>query len=398
MSSSRKPLKSSPFVVHGVVRRPSLAGAAGPPVSGVKVQVYQQDIAKATLLKEATTDADGVYSATFTVEQPGPQGLGLPGPDTVSRLLPGVSNAPQPSPETGVNIWVGVPAGDGKTYLVQSQTYFNAAHDLQVDLVLPYVGSEIERHSQLILPRLRGIALEALTPAQLDFLSRDAVVGSEMIRSLFAAATLAKTTNHPELLPAFYGLVRTRNERTLPEILALGASVWRTSLASAFQRNALPQALKSQADGWIDALTEYQAQQALTPSPAKGGGPTQASLGDLIASLPDKLAIDPSLHLAIAKVWMADASRGDTFWNKVTATGISAAQTAALKTTVALNDLAQGNLKLVQALQASTPAEPDGGLRHFAALAPNDWIQIAATGAAETDSLAAIESRARVDW
>src|SRR5262249_4459346 len=141
---------------------------------------------------------------------------------------------------SGPDLWAGVPRKGGG-FLVKSDTTFNAGAETEIDLVLPAgaavssEGSELERVSQLVLPRLNALALDALPVGQARFLSKDTALPLAPIRALILAAKLAKQaepTASPEttggasssaspddLLIPLYGLVRTRREQTLADIL-----------------------------------------------------------------------------------------------------------------------------------------------------------------------------------
>jgi hypothetical protein len=115
-------------------------------------------------------------------------------------------------------------------------------------------------------------------------------------------------------------------------------------------------------------------------------------LGSLLDTLPASNAIgDSRQRTAVANLWVSSTRRDDEFWSKVAAIGLTKSQVSALKTTIALNDLAGGNMKLIKALQARTPGNPDGTLSYLTTLNRSQWIEISAQAAEDGDSLAKIE-------
>jgi hypothetical protein len=101
-------------------------------------------------------------------------------------------------------------------------------------------------------------------------------------------------------------------------------------------------------------------------------------LSDLLDTIPTALAVTRSQRKALVSSERALPGFGNEFWEAAEASTLTKPQVGALRTTVALARLADGDLDLVRALQQRLPVEPDGGLTHLATLTPNEWISIAA--------------------
>src|SRR5262245_35084177 len=94
------------FVVTGTVLRRSQAAPAGAPAAGVTVQVFDQDVADATLLGKATTGADGKYRITFTASQ-FLAGDGGKAPAVQSPALQALIAASTTVVKSGPDLWAG---------------------------------------------------------------------------------------------------------------------------------------------------------------------------------------------------------------------------------------------------------------------------------------------------
>ena len=103
-----------------------------------------------------------------------------------------------------------------------------------------------------------------------------------------------------------------------------------------------------------------------------------AGLSDLLDTMPPVLALTPSQREKLAGRKGALPGFGNEFWEAAEATALTKPQVAALRSTVALARIADGDLNLVRAVQQRLPAEPDGSLAHLATLTSNDWISISA--------------------
>jgi hypothetical protein len=390
------------FVVTGSVLRRSRANPAGAPAEGVTVQLFDQDVAEATPLGEAKTGADGRYRISFTESQflAGDGGTAATVRSAaLQALITAAAKQIKPT-KNAPDLWAGVPRNGGG-FLVKSDIIFNAGTKTEIDLILPAEtaistqGSELEQVSVLVLPRLRGLTLDGLTEDQANFLSKDTEMPLAPIRALILAAKLAnqtapptseKTTKGPlssaasdDLLIPLYGLLRTRAEQTLADILGVGPDIWRKALLAAFDKTILPKSLASSLDSWIGKLSDLRITRALEPAAAQG---LAATLGDLLDALPTSAAIgEASKRTAVAQLWTTSGAKDDAFWTKISAVGLSDLQVGALKTTMALNDLAGGNVALARALRDKLPTDDGAGatLAPLAELRPDEWIDLAYT-------------------
>lgn len=253
------------FMVQGTVRRESVGNTPGKPWSGVAVHAFDQDISDSVLLGTAVTDTAGEYRITFSKETftDGDQGGAVLQRD--DRLLNGFVDSPRTLPATlpAPDLWVGVPDDDGG-FRVRSDVIFNAGQSTTIDLVFndaTIIRSELDILVGNVAPRLEGVALESLTPEQVDFLSRDTELPKEQIEALVLAAQFAVQAESilrrrvaPEMLTPFYGLIRVGASRSLDALLALGIVAWQPGLESAVSQGIISLETPRRIDDWCRVL------------------------------------------------------------------------------------------------------------------------------------------------
>lgn len=118
----------------------------------------------------------------------------------------------------------------------------------------------------------------------------------------------------------------------------------------------------------------------------------RVAVSELLDTLPAAVALTPGQREAVESTGRAAAASGDDEW-PVEALGLPEPQADALRSTLALARFADGDLRLVRALQGRMPARPDGSVAFLAALTRNDWITVAAQAMPEA-SLSEIERSA----
>ena len=174
------------------MRRPSVDGEAGAPVPGVLVQAFDQELAEARPLGEATTDQAGWYRIPFS--DPGPVVIATP-IDRPDRPRP-LRGEPPPDVlgRAGPDLWVAVPGAD-QPFLTRSDVVFDAGPLTTIDLELaavPPPGAELDRLNVVVVPRLRGLPLAQLTDEQANFLGSDARMRRDQLDAAIAAARIAQ--------------------------------------------------------------------------------------------------------------------------------------------------------------------------------------------------------------
>jgi hypothetical protein len=118
------------------------------------------------------------------------------------------------------------------------------------------------------------------------------------------------------------------------------------------------------------------------------------NLDHLLATMPPNLALDSDERETVARISVDAPNRGPAFWKAVEEIALSAPKMTALRTTLALANLASDNTALVRVLQSRLPAEADGDLAPLATLSRSDWIAVVAE-AHPDESLPAIARRAQ---
>jgi len=286
---------------------------------------------------------------------------------------------------------------DGEV-LGEAGAFVRAGEAATVDVVLVSpASSEWERLSERIMPLLEqegdgtgGIHPWQLEPGDADRLAAASGLENEPVRLWVAAARAAHDERAVGLEPVvLYGLLRQGEPGQLDALLTRPTDELRAALDGAVAQGHIPALSPEKAAQTRDALYRRQLEEILRPR----GETETAGLGDLVDSLPDALVFSPDERTSLARVALAQPDRGPEFWAAVEALPLRGPQVAALRSTVAADELARGDQALVRALQRHLPEAPDGTLAHLAELTPNQWIEVAAEARPDA-ALADIEREA----
>lgn len=184
--------------VKGTVRRTDQS-----PVEGARVAVFRKHLRSEDRIGEAHSRDSGHYQISHE------------------------SDAPE-------NLVVRVYDAAG-AIAYESQPLYKAHGEVILDITVPvtFGGAtpELDRVLKSIHPYLGTVALDALTPSDVDFLANAAGVAVDLLHALRSAAALEKQTYLP--LAAFYGLLREGNPSGLRDLLLLPDDTLKTDLTDA---------------------------------------------------------------------------------------------------------------------------------------------------------------------
>lgn len=346
--------------------------ADGAAAAGLTVTALDRDLRQAQTLGTTTTDLIGRYEILYTRDQ-------FVRADKASADL--VLRVCDPLP--------GAPAGGGVLRL-ESDVLFNAPVDAEVDLVVPDSGSgpcEFDRLAAAVAPLLdgQGVALAALTDADLDFLAGETGIARQQLAWLALAHARARETAPPALdgggrflaarqapllgPEAFYAWFRQGLPTDLDALLDQGSAALQQAWQAAADQRMAPPPTAAAA-----VLDEQLAQLRAHRDLAANGQPGRASIGDLLATLPARRRPVDRDCLVFARLHRA-AGATPQLWAQAEAAGLGD-RLPDLQRTLALDALTGGHLPLIAALQA--PAQDSaahGAVDGLAALTRADWVE-----------------------
>jgi hypothetical protein len=342
-----------PRVVNGRV-----ADVQRRPVAEVPVVALDLELRAEAELGRTTTDLEGAYQITYTLEQLGRADKRAP--DLVVRAL----------------------TADYGRVLVESPVIHGAEPVVTVDVELPIpedAPSELERYLAELEPALGGVSPAQLSADDLDFLAGATGIAREHL-AVLAAADRRQAEDEADPVnagepsvraPAYYGWFR----QGLPtEPVAL----WARSdeeLTSALTASIRARLIPSAVGDLIPSLPEIAGRRRLNERLRPAPDDQPAGLGDLLDTLPHPL--ERSRQIAVARV--LDELPADTpdLVEMLETAGLSRAQAIGVQRTLRLGDLTLGHAPLVQALQEHVAADDDASLRSLANLPTDRWIDLA---------------------
>lgn len=363
------------FRVFGRVVR-----ADGAPAAGLAVTALDRDLRLEQALGVATTDSTGRYEILYT------RAHFIRAEKAAADLVLRVTD-PSPSAPGAL----GAP-GDGAALRVESALLFNASADLELDLVVPDDGtgpSEFERLVAALAPLLdgQGVALAALTDADLDFLASETGFARQQLAWLVLAHARAQETAHPALdgsgrfqparrvpllsADALYAWFRQGLPTDLEALLAQGSATLQQAWRAAADQHIVPSPTANRAE-LEERLAQLHGHRAL----AATGQPGRASIGELLATLPKRRRPVDRDRLLFARLHREVGATAQ-LWTRADAAGLGA-RLPDLQRTLALDAITGGHLPLIAALQApaqhsAAPASAQG----LAALTRAEWADLA---------------------
>jgi hypothetical protein len=256
------------FVVSGLV----IGGSAGQ-----RVVAYDEDMRSPQRLNDGAIDERGRYEITYFSDQ-----FARAGKQSADLRLVVVDSA--------------------EKELARTPVLFNAA-PVQVapDLVVPAPEvSESEQLTAELRPVMGEVTFEDLTDSDIGYLSGATGIAAERIgwmaeafRGSQASPARGKGLGRVPA-EAFYGLFREGIPAGYLKALGAPLKTLKQALAKAVTDNVIPPQFGRQLKTVLAALQAWQADLALTPA----GEGTPASLGDLLAAVPERLDPDQATALA----------------------------------------------------------------------------------------------------
>jgi hypothetical protein len=379
------------YVVEGRV-----VDEQGRPLSSVEVTLFDEDVAGSELIGQATkTGSDGRYRFTFSQERylDGDYGLLVqPAAGALNHLYTaGHQPATLVIVPSGPDLWVGL-GTDPKSLLARTEIVFNAGQQTRMpDLVVPRAVlsaglSDLERVVGLVSPRLRDLSLSSLSDAQTDFLSRDCEEPIAFIRALVLAV---RSDEDAGSLARNFGLARPDGlklgvvalqftlalddgESRLQRLLALGDAEIMRTLEDGIARGRIPSRTADETGLLLPWLAELRAFFRL----ADRGDKEAASIGQVLATLPDGLRLKDAALLGVARAidhWNTDH---DQFMSAVLDAGLEDRQIHAVLRTLSLSELTGAHLPLIGLLQEVEPGPEHAALFDLAKLSRKDWTEV----------------------
>jgi hypothetical protein len=379
------------YVVEGRVvdeRERALAGA--------EVSLFDEDVTGPQRLGEPQkTGADGRYRFTFTedVYLEGDFGLlAQPEAGASNRFYTALLRPTAPVIiASGPDIWVGI-GSDPKSALARTEIVFNAGKttvmpDLVVTRAIAGAGlSDLERVIALVGPRLKGVAMAALSDVQVEFLARDCEEPASLIRAL---VTAVRSDEEASKLAEKFGLVRPQglelglvplqfalavdvSASNLQSVLTLRDADVVRSLQDGIARNRIPTRSADETEVLVAWLREVRARHRLVEK----GEKEPASPGQLLATLPDGLRLKDEALVAVARGMDHWGTDPEQFVTAVREAGLEDRQVNAVLRTLSLGDLTGAHVPLIRELQRDDPGQQEATLVDLAKLGRQEWAEV----------------------
>jgi hypothetical protein len=348
----------------------------GRPIEGLAVRAFdanlagERPIAGGDGAATAVTDAEGRYELVYSTDELGR--AGKRGADLVVRAYRDDAGA-DPAASSAVVYAAGpvefVP-------LVVGTAAPSSSYELLLDQITPALDGRSVGAVDLAsdLEYLAGTT--GVSQPELSSLARAAGLAAEADRLVEADPAGEAATAAARSVPAFYALVRGDPAADLGTVLGTPRAELAGRVAEAARDGLIPVDVDPEAVA--GAVVDLQARRILRPG-APGEPP---SIGDVLRTIPAERRLDDASALAVSRLLAEEGGPSDAFWRRLPETRLGDGQIRDVRLAITLNDVAAGDLRLVDALQAETPDTHDGTATHLAALGPNRWMEIVA-GAAE---------------
>jgi hypothetical protein len=351
------------FVVRGHVRFPD-----GTPVTGAVVEAYDKDLRLSQRLgKPAVTSGHGHFAIAYTAKQ--------------------FSRAEKHSADLRVAV---KRKGEEPVW---SELLFNAPQHATVDVVVPRGArdpSEFEIVRGVILPLLKrqgpkgkrakheDLPIASLNVDDVDFIAAETKRDRAQLDALVQGYKLAQAPEARGIpATAFFGWFRSGLPLEPARLWATPTAELLATLRTALTQRIVPTELAKEIPAIEAAIERIKHERAVdVPAPGPAAG---AKLGDLLATMPDKLPAAQARVIAEALPALRPDDR--RLADKIAALPGFDGDAPAVARTFWLGALSGGHLPLVSALQ--DPAAVGGGegaeafdLRPFARLDRDDWRAI----------------------
>ncbi|MBO3093578.1 neuraminidase-like domain-containing protein [Cellulomonas dongxiuzhuiae] len=303
----------------------------------------------------------------------------------MALLRPG---RPAERAKDGPDLWVAVLGPDDGDLLARSPVLTDSGPHIEQDLLLedPSAdGSELDRLTRFLAPRLGGMSLQALDDDQVAAVAQDPRLAAPEV---MAAARAARLTDRAMELAArhgievgdeaaqlFAGLYAASRVEAVPaavDPLARDDQWWAMTWAVAVRDGRVAVPAGGQ-DGVLGLLGRLRRAQRLEPAPPG----TAASLGDLLTTLPGGL--DDTGRATVAAELDADpGDLGGLRARLLDAHGWTAGTVNSVLRAVGLGEITGGHAPLVAALGRPDPDDAAAALADLAPLGRSQWAELVA--------------------
>ena len=326
--------------VHG-----KITDKAGAPRVGLIAKAFDRNVGEDdTLLGQATTDAHGKYSVSYTLEQL----QGKPAADLVVSVF------------------------QDAILLRTSDVIFNAKPAETLDFSIPVPEKpEFQALTERIQPLLRNkTKLDSLDTKQAEFLGRKLDVDAKKISRL--AQSYALAGDDKTLATFYYGMLSQNQSVDPAALLRRPKATLQTALSRAAIFNQIPRLQPADVNTILNTtLPKLRAENLLKPAAAG----QKASLGDMLKTMPQPLSNDHQMK--VADIVAQNGINYKKLPDLLKSADFSEEQTIGIERTLRLSDVTLSHPTLMQHLQQMTVTDPDGSLKSLTALGRDKWIDLA---------------------
>lgn len=337
VKTSKPDKKLISYVINGKV-----SSSNANPQPGLTVKAFDRNVGvDDKLLGQATTDAQGHYSITYTTKK-------LSGKATADLVI--------------------CLFQDGKL-LQMSDVIFNAGKKVTRDFIIPTTSApEFTLLTKTIQPFLRNkIGIGGLAQAQINFLGQKTGMDTQKIGRIAQSHALA---GGDQTLATFYYGLLSQNIPTEPAaLLSRPRESVQTALDRAVIFNQIPQLQPQDIDNILNTtLPKLRAENLLKPAPSG----QKASLGDLLKTMPQALSDDDQMK--VANLVAQNGIDPKQLPDQLNTAGFSQEKALGIERTLLLADVTLNHLPLMHHLQQVTATDPDGSLKTLTELGRDQWI------------------------
>jgi hypothetical protein len=327
-------------------------------VSDIPVVALDLELRDETELGRTTTDLEGAYEITYTLEQ--------------------LARAEKRAPDLVVRA---LSADDGRV-LVESPVIHGAEPVLTVDLELPAAAdapSELKRYLAELQPALGGMSPAQLSADDIDFLAGSTGIAREHLAAL-AAAERQEVEDEADPVnvgepsvpaPAYYGWFRQGLPTEPAALWARSDEELTSALTASIRAKLVPPTVGELIPVLLEVAGHRRLNERLRPTPDD----QPAGLGDLLDTLPHPL--QRPRQIAVARVLDELPADAPDLLEILETAGLNYAEAIGVQRTLRLGDLTLGHAPLVHALQEQVAADDDASLRSLANLPTDRWIDLA---------------------
>ncbi len=174
--------------------------------------------------------------------------------------------------------------------------------------------------------------------------------------------------------------------------MALPGDTILARLKTAITRAVLPKSWEPKVDQFAEWMSRCWAWHQYQTAGATDGARAGRSVGTLVETIPAGSRLDQHEEMLVAEILTKHPSGSDEFWLSLDASGIPGAKATALKRTLALESLTDGEVGLIRALQPLIPDHADDGIAQLATLSRRQWFEVVAQTVTDSARIGDIET------